>query len=580
MDKYVIGLAIKTDNAKQKQCKPGFKQRGAVCQPERPDWHYTAQRAWADVQQASGVRSAVPHIINKVTEGGRSRHAAEGKNTDIFIPVSKAEHAYRKSMKGYFHNRTLEDIGYAKDKKTADKTGLTTHEISAIMQYARPFNYRWLNAILRGNDAMIDDVATHSFMKDYKSRNEIVSVGKKQIKVINAGLAKLPSFEGVSYRGLDLPQEVVDNLISTGKWHEQGFMSTTKDFGISYPGNVIMNIVGKSGKDISMIEPLPNKEILFPPGINLKVVDYKKIKGLGREFYVFNMEEESTPKKGCKPGFQSVKGKGCQPVKRIVRTDAGCKKGYHGIKGRGCQKAKLSQMPDREFTHRTAKEARSAKVEKLLWGAGTAGLLTATAIGMSSLGGKPPEPTAKTEEKEPPQPPKPKDNGVTETVKEPTEAMKSSPRVQNARYVLARIPGRNYGEPPRNNETLESVPDEYRQQPAKVNKSAQQSERLALLSRPFRQVNVKLPSYYSTSSEGKIVPDERKLSDEEIYTQNPTLFGGVNLQAVDRKAGKKTEYLPSKKHGIPPVKIEGGVVSGGGRPKRKRSGEIISKRKK
>lgn len=274
-------------------------------------------------------------------------------------------------------------------------------------------------------------------------------------------------------------------------------------------------------------------------------------------------------------------------------------------------------LPDREFKHTSAKESRHGAAEAIGWGVGGTALAAGTVLALSLYGRKrrnalnkevatithkPKKGTSNHIEQ---QPPKPKDEGVTAKVQvpapvkpktaesspdpvstpkpeartEPTEAMKSSPRVQAAKYALARIPGRNYENPdyPLNNEEFESVPDEYRQRPAGLTKDPEKIEEPALLSRPFRQVTAKLPFEYEVTPEGKITKKERKLSDLEIYTENPTLFGGVNLSAVDRRAGKQTRYLPSQKQGIPPITIEGDVVSGGGRPKRTKAGQILGR---
>jgi hypothetical protein len=158
-------------------------------------------------------------------------------------------------------------LRFAKDKN------LTEAETRAINMYSDR-EYQNLNPSLR----------------DEKMIPELTSLKN----VLNRGLDKLNPFEGIVYRGTDLPDDVLQKYIDAfntkGVVTEKAFTSTTiieqvaKDWGY-----VVFEIVSKTGRDISALTKFgtDESEILFKSGIDFKVTNISQYRGR----YTIIMEE-------------------------------------------------------------------------------------------------------------------------------------------------------------------------------------------------------------------------------------------------------------------------------------------------
>jgi hypothetical protein len=103
------------------------------------------------------------------------------------------------------------------------------------------------------------------------------------IKSLSSALGKLPKSPGVVYSGvkIDTPfvEKFISNLFSTGTYVSRGFLSTSINAETNYTRNrpLILIIHGRSGVDVA---PFSNygfeKEILFPPGCEFKVLSIEK----------------------------------------------------------------------------------------------------------------------------------------------------------------------------------------------------------------------------------------------------------------------------------------------------------------
>lgn len=260
------------------------------------------QRAYIEKAQNQGMRQAGPAIIAAVQDQ-RDRlirqqgiSLVEARNKGMIIdgvrdtPLDRKHRELRKG-KGLWNKQMIDDFAVYTQKKRSELQGLSPEEFTAIRQYNRPVAYKYINGILRGG--VPDEVygMMPDTLKKHYPKDQFLDLVNSDAKLVEQGLSKLKPFKEMSYRGLELPNDVVENLIKTGKWTEKGMMSTTKDLSKAYPGNVVFTHRGHNGKDISQIEPMPNSEVLYPPNTQWKVGEYRKIKKFGKEFHLFHMEQ-------------------------------------------------------------------------------------------------------------------------------------------------------------------------------------------------------------------------------------------------------------------------------------------------
>lgn len=251
------------------------------------------QRQYMDMMQATGARTLVP----KIAEAKAKLRDVFSRETDISRELTKVEpkemtkleRAYVNSRKGMYQDNLYNDLAWVeKNKDKVQKLNISPTEASVIRDYARPGTYRLVNGIAR----QMPEVYYPPFgaLAPYKKmeQQEVERIGVRTSKLLSSSLKKMPEYEGVTYRGLTLPDEAIQQLIKNGKWQENGFMSSTKDLSLAYPGNVVYRIYSNKGKDISSIEPIPNKEVLFPKKSIMKLKRYRKINKLGKEFYVMD----------------------------------------------------------------------------------------------------------------------------------------------------------------------------------------------------------------------------------------------------------------------------------------------------
>ncbi|WP_218715845.1 ADP-ribosyltransferase [Nocardia sp. No.11] len=145
--------------------------------------------------------------------------------------------------------------------KAAPKSKLSQKDIDAIGDYTEedlgPLGYKQLNAALREGNA---DATQQAKIND-----------------IDTALSKLPNYDGVVYRGTDLPADVIAKYKPGEVITEDAFVSTSRNSSGSFPGNVQFEIASKTGKDIEQYSRIPNAadeaEVLFRPGSKFYVVD-------------------------------------------------------------------------------------------------------------------------------------------------------------------------------------------------------------------------------------------------------------------------------------------------------------------
>ncbi|MER7557005.1 putative T7SS-secreted protein [Nocardioides sp. NPDC126508] len=151
--------------------------------------------------------------------------------------------------------------------------GLSKDEIHGLWDYTTEAGYREMNGGLRSPEGPSPEV---------------------QQRIDNAveGLDKLPSYEGTTFRGTNLPDFVLEQIESTGKYSDPAFSSSStkievaRSFISDWGSNpTIMRIEGHSGTDVRPFSAAQGEtEYLFKPGnqfdvLRNEIVDQIEIEG-------------------------------------------------------------------------------------------------------------------------------------------------------------------------------------------------------------------------------------------------------------------------------------------------------------
>lgn len=131
---------------------------------------------------------------------------------------------------------------------------LTDDEVGALYGYTTNEGYPMVNNALRGQTELTPEIQAFA---DHAT----------------SALDKLPSYEGLTYRGATLPENVlmenqVGSIVS-----DPAFMST--DQKVPFSGDTTITINGKTGKPIDFLSEYKGTEteVLFKPGTKFEVVE-------------------------------------------------------------------------------------------------------------------------------------------------------------------------------------------------------------------------------------------------------------------------------------------------------------------
>lgn len=142
---------------------------------------------------------------------------------------------------------------------------LSKDEIHGIWDYTTNTGYDDMNGALRSSGETPPDV---------------------QARIDNAvsGLDKLPKHEGVTYRGTNLPDHVVQEIERTGTYHDPAFSSSSSNPAVAnsfvHGGDnpTVMTIHGHSSTDVHPFSAAQREsEYLFKPGVKFDVVTNKVV---------------------------------------------------------------------------------------------------------------------------------------------------------------------------------------------------------------------------------------------------------------------------------------------------------------
>jgi hypothetical protein len=141
--------------------------------------------------------------------------------------------------------------------ETVEKYGLTQEEGAAIYAYTTNL-YDKINPKMRSG--------------------KLTKKDEGFISVVEQGLAKLPAFDGVTYRRIDLSKADLARYQVGSVVTENAFTSSSKKQGIKgFNGYVEFEIKGKNGKQIEKLSKYPQQyEVLFGEKTKFKVTNYKE----------------------------------------------------------------------------------------------------------------------------------------------------------------------------------------------------------------------------------------------------------------------------------------------------------------
>jgi hypothetical protein len=152
--------------------------------------------------------------------------------------------------------------------------GMTDDQIIAVIGYTGS-DYSMLNRALRSKDP-----------------GELQRLGP-YIQSADRGLAALPNYEGRVYRGAELPPHIIAKYEPGQTVTEEAFTSTSYETKSKFDGNVVFEIVSRTGKQVEFLSEFSHeKEVLFRPGTKLLVTEkYVDVADDGTKTYRIFCEE-------------------------------------------------------------------------------------------------------------------------------------------------------------------------------------------------------------------------------------------------------------------------------------------------
>lgn len=122
----------------------------------------------------------------------------------------------------------------------------------------------------------------------WKKRIENFPRMEKKVERLNIALEKIHSEAILLHRGLNIPQQYIQDyqINHTVTW--KGFTSTSLNYNLFFVTNIRFFIIARSAKKIWPLSPMPEEwEYLIPANTSFKVLDVKKVyykkKGLVHE---------------------------------------------------------------------------------------------------------------------------------------------------------------------------------------------------------------------------------------------------------------------------------------------------------
>lgn len=179
---------------------------------------------------------------------------------------------------------------YLMGKDIVRDNGLTSDEVGAIYAYT-DFHYRAMNGFLRAWFRGEDRVPNADSGAASARGKEVTDSVKSDLLWVNNtirdGLKKLPKYRGTVTRGIDLPNDFVEqfmanhNIKAGAIYRAESIMSTGRG-NKGWEGNIKFEIESKSGRYVDELSANSGEqEVLFPAGHTFKIIEVERRQGTG-----------------------------------------------------------------------------------------------------------------------------------------------------------------------------------------------------------------------------------------------------------------------------------------------------------
>ncbi|WP_328403850.1 ADP-ribosyltransferase [Nocardia sp. NBC_00403] len=183
---------------------------------------------------------------------------------------------------------------------------LTEKERAAIFDYTYE-SYKFINPAMRSSNI----------------RDGI----RIQIEVLKSALTKLREHDGIVFRGVRLPPEIVERYQPGCVVTEAAFTSTTTDRDVTFRGNVEFRIMSKTGKRLHWQTEYreEEEEVLFLPGTRFEVFRPPRVAPDGGGWVVIELvEREGRADEGVAGGeFSTPADLGLEPLSDVADLESG-----------------------------------------------------------------------------------------------------------------------------------------------------------------------------------------------------------------------------------------------------------------
>ena len=223
---------------------------------------------WAD-DPARAIGHLVPDAIAAVATAGTGALATRGAKGAIDIADGLSDISKLDNLADLNKLDNLDDLGDLNKLDDLDNLNdlgrLPTDEYNSIRLYTGNA-YDEINSFLRGTEPEL------GFRRTPEELGQISDN-------ISTGLDRLPPYEGVTYRGTNLPDHILDDITPGGRYSDPAFSSTSESTSVAQQfrgdGNSMFHIDGNSGRDIQHISVYDKTEaeVLFDKAHEFTVVD-------------------------------------------------------------------------------------------------------------------------------------------------------------------------------------------------------------------------------------------------------------------------------------------------------------------
>lgn len=163
------------------------------------------------------------------------------------------------------------DLDAWSDAVAARHPTLSPDEVRGIYRYTTHEGYTEMNTYLR-------DPARYG--------PEDAARISQDVEAARSGMSQLPTHDGVTYRGTDMPQHVLDQWQVGNNVKDEAFWSTSTSERVAHGfrggGNSFITVQGRSGVDVQALSHYGREaEILMPPGTVFEVLGREAVSSGG-----------------------------------------------------------------------------------------------------------------------------------------------------------------------------------------------------------------------------------------------------------------------------------------------------------